>query len=61
VHDDASQVRQRLARVVRERVVPAEHGTGRPLTVAAWIAPLRRHVPLVGRPGSPIEVRFSRR
>jgi alpha-mannosidase len=39
VHDDASQVRQRVARVVRERLIPAAHRDRRPLTVQAWTAP----------------------
>jgi alpha-mannosidase len=39
VHDDASQVRQRVARVVRERVVPAVYRDRRPLTVQAWTVP----------------------
>jgi alpha-mannosidase len=32
VHDDASQVRQRLAQVLRERVVPAVYRDRRPLS-----------------------------
>jgi alpha-mannosidase len=39
VHDDASQVRARLARVVRERLLPAVHRDRRPLAVRAWTAP----------------------
>jgi alpha-mannosidase len=39
VHDDANQVRARVARVVRERLVPAVHRDHRPLTVEAWAAP----------------------
>jgi alpha-mannosidase len=39
VHDDASQVRARLARVVRERLQPAVHRDRRPLQVQAWAAP----------------------
>jgi alpha-mannosidase len=39
VHDDANQVRARVSRVVRERLVPAVHRDHRPLTVHAWAAP----------------------
>jgi alpha-mannosidase len=39
VHDELSGVRARLARVVRERLVPAVHRDHRPLTVRAWVAP----------------------
>ena len=39
MHDDASQVRARLARVVRERLQPAVHRDRRPLQVQAWAAP----------------------
>jgi alpha-mannosidase len=39
VHDDAGQVRARVARVLRERLVPAVHRYQRPLAVTAWVAP----------------------
>jgi alpha-mannosidase len=39
MHDDARQVRARLARVVRERLAPAVHRDRRRLSVAAWVAP----------------------
>ena len=39
MHDEASQVRARLARVVRERLLPAVHRDRRPLAVRAWAAP----------------------
>jgi alpha-mannosidase len=39
VRDEASQVRARLARVVRERLLPAVHRDRRPLAVRAWAAP----------------------
>ena len=39
MHDDAGQIRARVARVVRERLVPAVHRDRRPLTVTAWAAP----------------------
>ena len=39
MHDDAGQVRARVARVMRERLVPAVHRDRRPLAVTAWVAP----------------------
>ena len=39
MHEDVTQVRARLARVVRERLGPAQHRDRRPLDVAAWVAP----------------------